>query len=168
MDGPKAIGHIPIDHKIIAYSNDDKVLAPNADGLVREMKTKKVVSREEVQERTETEDVKHFGDFSDEVSKKKKFFFSFPSTPVVIIVSLSNLLIISTSQILFDMKAKQKEKEPYTIMVFPRKMSTTINSHRHFSTKHTHTAMVEQNRKESRKGIVNAIIVMCVYLIQKI
>lgn len=44
------------------------MLAPRADGLVREMKTKKVVSREEIQERTETEDVKHFGDFTDEVS----------------------------------------------------------------------------------------------------
>lgn len=82
MDGPKAIGHIPIDHTIIAYSNDDKVLAPNADGLVREMKTKKVVSREEVQERTETEDVKHFGDFSDEVSKKKNSSFLSPPLPL--------------------------------------------------------------------------------------
>lgn len=44
------------------------MLAPRADGLVREMKTKKVISREEIQERTETEDVKHLGDFSDEVS----------------------------------------------------------------------------------------------------
>lgn len=46
------------------------MLAPNADGLVREMKTQKVFSREEVQERTETEDVKHYGDFTDEVSER--------------------------------------------------------------------------------------------------
>lgn len=45
------------------------MLAPNADGLVRETKTQKVISREEVQERTETEDVKHYGDFTDEVSQ---------------------------------------------------------------------------------------------------
>lgn len=49
------------------------MLAPRADGLVREMKTKKVVSREEIQERTETEDVKHLGDFSDEVCLVKLF-----------------------------------------------------------------------------------------------
>ena len=38
------------------------------DGLVREIKEKKVVSREETEERLETEDIKHLGDFSDEVS----------------------------------------------------------------------------------------------------
>lgn len=81
VDGPKAIDQIPTDakHPIATDLNDDdndkydiKVLAPNADGLVREMKTQKVISREQVQERTETEDVKHFGDFTDEVST---FFF---------------------------------------------------------------------------------------------
>lgn len=35
---------------------------------MRETKTEKVVSREEVEERTETEDIKHLGDFSDEVN----------------------------------------------------------------------------------------------------
>lgn len=76
VDGPKALDTFPSnEHTITEYIYDDgktngnkKVLAPRADGLVREMKTQKVVSREEVQERTETEDVKHFGDFSDEVS----------------------------------------------------------------------------------------------------
>lgn len=77
MDGPRAIEHYPSDkdQAIVEYVDEygiDKsaplVLAPRADGLVREMKTKKVISREEIQERTETEDVKHLGDFSDEVS----------------------------------------------------------------------------------------------------
>lgn len=79
MDGPKAIEHFPsdIDQTIVEYIDEygsekigapGTVLAPRADGLVRESKTKKVVSREEIQERTETEDVKHLGDFSDEVS----------------------------------------------------------------------------------------------------
>lgn len=78
MDGPKALEHFPSDRDqtIIEYVGNDcvdesalTVLAPRADGLVREMKTKKVISREEIQERTETEDVKHLGDFSDEVSR---------------------------------------------------------------------------------------------------
>lgn len=80
VDGPRAIEHFPFDSNqpisayIDATSGDkhviaaEKVLAPRDDGLVREMKTRKVVSREQIQERTETEDVKHLGDFSDEVS----------------------------------------------------------------------------------------------------
>lgn len=77
MDGPKAIEHFPSDEDqtVIEYvdETDDSavtVLAPRVDGLVKEMKTKKVISREEIQERTETEDVKHLGDFSDEVSHR--------------------------------------------------------------------------------------------------
>lgn len=84
MDGPKAIDHFPSDkdQTVIEYIGDDSkygiesaptVLAPR-DGLVREMKTKKVISREEIQERTETEDVKHLGDFSDEVSLANSHF----------------------------------------------------------------------------------------------
>lgn len=42
--------------------------ASRPDGLVREVKTNKVISREEIEERLETEDVQHLGDFSDEVS----------------------------------------------------------------------------------------------------
>lgn len=38
------------------------------DGLVREEKENRVVSREDTTELTEVEDVKHFGDFSDKVS----------------------------------------------------------------------------------------------------
>lgn len=82
VDGPHEIEDLSSDkdQTVIKYFNADDnnkaandsgertVLAPRADGLVREMKTNKVVSREEIQERTETEDVKHFGDFTDEVS----------------------------------------------------------------------------------------------------
>lgn len=79
VDGPQAIEILSPDkdQTVIKYADDDNkddiddrtatVLAPRADGLVREMKTKKVISREEIQERTETEDIKHFGDFTDEV-----------------------------------------------------------------------------------------------------
>lgn len=86
MDGPRAIEHFPSDanQPISEYIDQaggnrriistQKVLAPRDDGLVREMKTRKVVSREEIQERTETEDVKHLGDFSDEVSACFVFF----------------------------------------------------------------------------------------------
>lgn len=41
-----------------------------ADGLVREVKTNKMVSREETDELLETEAVRHLGDFSDEVSTR--------------------------------------------------------------------------------------------------
>lgn len=95
VDGPRAIEHFPSDvnQTLSEYmengsgdkriTSTHKVLAPRDDGLVREMKTRKVVSREQIQERTETEDVKHLGDFSDEVSKlifipiTSSFFFLF-------------------------------------------------------------------------------------------
>lgn len=44
------------------------VMAARDDGLVREEKSNRVVSREDKTELTEIEDVKHFGDFSDAVS----------------------------------------------------------------------------------------------------
>jgi hypothetical protein len=44
------------------------VMAARDDGLVREEKNNRVVSREDKTELTEIEDVKHFGDFSDAVS----------------------------------------------------------------------------------------------------
>lgn len=44
------------------------LVARPADGLVREVKTNKVVSREQTDELLETEAVRHLGDFSDEVS----------------------------------------------------------------------------------------------------
>lgn len=81
VDGPKALENFPSDVEngaLIELPESDKnartVLTPRADGLVRESKTKKVVSREEIQERTEVEDVKHLGDFSDEVSLPKIHF----------------------------------------------------------------------------------------------
>lgn len=88
VDGPHAIEDFSIDNNrtVIQYGDNDdgikvdghieRILAPRADGLVREMKTKKVISREEIQERTETEDVKHYGDFTDEVSPKSISFLS--------------------------------------------------------------------------------------------
>lgn len=41
---------------------------PNSSGLVKEVRENKVKSREETEERLETEDVKHLGDITDEVS----------------------------------------------------------------------------------------------------
>lgn len=63
----------PNDPELIKFDDEDEknattTIALRDDGLVKEQKTKKVISREEIQERTETEDVKHFGDFTDEVS----------------------------------------------------------------------------------------------------
>ena len=46
----------------------DWVAIPGPDGLVKEVKERKVISREEREERTETEDVQHLGDITDEVS----------------------------------------------------------------------------------------------------
>jgi hypothetical protein len=45
------------------------VMGARDDGLVREEKENRVVSREDTTELTEVEDVKHFGDFSDKVSE---------------------------------------------------------------------------------------------------
>ncbi|CAG9767275.1 unnamed protein product [Ceutorhynchus assimilis] len=50
-------------------TNVDKskwVSVPNSDGVVREVKERRVVSREETEEVKETEDVQHLGDISDE------------------------------------------------------------------------------------------------------
>lgn len=44
------------------------VMAARDDGLVREEKNNRVVSREDTTKLTEIEDVRHFGDFSDAVS----------------------------------------------------------------------------------------------------
>lgn len=44
------------------------------DGLVREEKNNRVVSREDTTELTEIEDVRHYGDFSDAVST---FFYDY-------------------------------------------------------------------------------------------
>ncbi|KAK9718713.1 hypothetical protein QE152_g23050 [Popillia japonica] len=42
------------------------IVVPNPDGLVREVKEKRVISREETEEVKETEDVQHLGDITDE------------------------------------------------------------------------------------------------------
>jgi len=44
------------------------VSAPGPGGVFKEVKERKVKSREEKQELVETEDVRHLGDLSDEVS----------------------------------------------------------------------------------------------------
>lgn len=44
------------------------VVVPNPDGVVREVKEKRVVSREETEEVKEVEDVQYLGDITDEVS----------------------------------------------------------------------------------------------------
>lgn len=64
------------DDNTICNLNGSKIIKkrdPNDDHLVRETKEKKVVSREQTDERLETQDIQHFGDFSDEVGFK--FFF---------------------------------------------------------------------------------------------
>lgn len=79
MDGPEAIENVTISMGapsanigggLISHipSGFVQTKARRPDGLVREIKSNKVISREEIEERLETEDVKHFGDFSDEVS----------------------------------------------------------------------------------------------------
>lgn len=45
-----------------------KLVARPADGLVREINEKQVISHEEIKDRLETEDIRHLGDFTDEVS----------------------------------------------------------------------------------------------------
>lgn len=81
-------------------------MASRADGLVREMKTQKVISREEIQERTETEDVKHFGDFTDEVST---FFMALISSHRKI--ELEKILLLNFIRVgHFNQSARKKRK----------------------------------------------------------
>lgn len=75
MDGPEAIEHVgapaaTVGGGLVSHipSGFVQTKARRPDGLVREVKTNKVISREEIEERLETEDVQHLGDFSDEVS----------------------------------------------------------------------------------------------------
>lgn len=44
------------------------VVVPNSAGLVKQIKENKVKSREETEERLETENVQHLGDITDDVS----------------------------------------------------------------------------------------------------
>lgn len=69
VDGHDAIDSAPAQGELAnASSGLVRAVVSRPDGLVREVKTKTVVSREEIDERLETEDVKILGDFSDEVS----------------------------------------------------------------------------------------------------
>lgn len=45
---------------------------PNPEGVVREVKERRVVSREETEEVRETEESQHLGDITDEVSVTNK------------------------------------------------------------------------------------------------
>lgn len=59
-----------------ASPDEDKakwVSVPNPDGIVREVKERRVISREETEEHKETEDVQHYGDITDEVGSVTKF-----------------------------------------------------------------------------------------------
>lgn len=60
------------------------VAVPNSDGVVREVKERRVVSREETEEVKETEDVQHLGDITDEVRFSGVIAFLVSSISVVI------------------------------------------------------------------------------------
>lgn len=66
MDGPKAAVE---GRENITPERSNWVAVPNSDGIVREVKERRVVSREETEEVKETEDVQHLGDITDEVRK---------------------------------------------------------------------------------------------------
>lgn len=62
------------DQKAINKEQDEPdtknwISVPNPDGVVREIKERRVVSREETEEIKETEDVQHLGDIIDEVRR---------------------------------------------------------------------------------------------------
>lgn len=62
-----------------ASPDEDKsqwVSVPNPDGIVREVKERRVISREETEEHKETEDVQHYGDITDEVGVSKFYVWS--------------------------------------------------------------------------------------------
>ncbi|KAK9893099.1 hypothetical protein WA026_023772 [Henosepilachna vigintioctopunctata] len=58
-----------------AVSKRNWVVTSNPDGVVREVKEKRVLSREETEEVKETEDIQHLGDITDEniISLSKSF-----------------------------------------------------------------------------------------------
>ncbi|XP_063915870.1 uncharacterized protein Chas isoform X2 [Zophobas morio] len=63
VDGPRALEG---PGKELVENDSKWVAVPNPDGIVREVKEKRVISREETEEVKETEDVQHFGDITDE------------------------------------------------------------------------------------------------------
>lgn len=64
---------------LIPFSTNDSInrsyVASRDDGLIREIKENRVVSREDTIKLTEVEDVNHLGDFSDAVSSRYIFHF---------------------------------------------------------------------------------------------
>ncbi|KAJ8954927.1 hypothetical protein NQ314_006996 [Rhamnusium bicolor] len=66
-DGPKALEG---GENNVAADKSNWVAVPNPDGIVREVKERKVISREETEEVKETEDVQHLGDITDEVGSQ--------------------------------------------------------------------------------------------------
>lgn len=64
------------------------VAVPNSDGVVREVKERRVVSREETEEVKETEDVQHLGDITDEVRFSKILHRIAKSSPLKSTLSL--------------------------------------------------------------------------------
>lgn len=66
VDGPKTIEEDGNGKLVSQKSN--WIAVPNPDGVVREVKERKVTSREETEEVKETEDIQHHGDITDEVS----------------------------------------------------------------------------------------------------
>lgn len=65
MDGLQAIED---EGGKIVSQKSNRVAVPNSDGIVREVKERKVTSREETEEVKETEDIQHLGDITDEVN----------------------------------------------------------------------------------------------------
>lgn len=65
VDSPRAIED---GNGKILSDRSNWIAVPNPDGVVREVKERKVISREETEEVKETEDVQHLGDITDEVS----------------------------------------------------------------------------------------------------
>ncbi|XP_057665226.1 zinc finger CCCH domain-containing protein 13 isoform X4 [Diorhabda carinulata] len=63
VDGTKALEGVD---KHVVDEKSNWVSVANPDGIVREVKERKVISREETEEVKETEDVQHFGDITDE------------------------------------------------------------------------------------------------------
>ncbi|CRK92319.1 CLUMA_CG005904, isoform A [Clunio marinus] len=72
VDGPAALqfnkNALSFDSSPKHLQTTNLVMGARDDGLVREEKENRVVSRDDTTELTEVEDIKHFGDFSDAVS----------------------------------------------------------------------------------------------------
>ncbi|XP_050309004.1 serine/arginine repetitive matrix protein 1 isoform X3 [Anthonomus grandis grandis] len=60
-DGPR-----PLEDGTKGITEENWISVPNPDGVVREVKERRVISREETEEVKETEDVQHLGDITDE------------------------------------------------------------------------------------------------------